>query len=99
MVLVVMDAPASWVLLPLGSAVLVWDLARARAIPRAVAIVFGVASILMLAPTVGALVGVRDTADPPLQIAGSLPYLLSWIALGVSLLRAMPIAQAPLTSA
>ena len=99
MLLVVIDAPASWVLLPLGSAVLVWDLARAQAIPRALATVFGVSSILMLVPTVGALFGISDTADTPLQVALALPYLLSWIALGVSLLRGMPIAQAPLTSA
>ena len=99
MLLVVIDAPASWVLLALGSAVLVWDLARAQAIPRALAIVFGVSSILMLVPTGGALFGISDTADTPLQVALALPYLLSWIALGVSLLRGMPIAQAPLTSA
>ena len=99
MLLVVIDAPANWVLLPLGSAVLVWDLARAQAIPRALAIVFGVSSILMLVPMVGALFGISDTADTPLQVALALPYLLSWIALGVSLLRGMPNARAPLASA
>jgi hypothetical protein len=99
MLLVVIGAPPSWVLLPLGSAVLVWDLARAQAIPRALAIVFGASSILLLVSLVGALFGIIDTADTPLQVALALPYLLSWIALGVSLLRGMPIAQAPLTSA
>lgn len=95
MLLVVIGAPLSWDLLPLGSAVLVWDLARARAIPWALAIVFGVSSILMLVPAVGALFGISYTADTPLQIAGALPYLLSWILLGVFLLRGMPNAQAP----
>jgi hypothetical protein len=96
MLLVVIGSPASWVLLPLGSAVLAWDLARAEAIPRAVAIVVGATSILMLVPTVGALFGIIDIGETP---ALALPYLLSWIALGVSLLRAMPNVQAPLTGA
>jgi hypothetical protein len=98
MLLVVIGAPIGWDLLPLGSAVLVWDLARARAIPRALAIVFGASSILMLVPMVGALFGISATVDTPLQVAGALPYFLSWIALGVALLRGTPTAQAPLTS-
>jgi hypothetical protein len=99
MLLVVVDAPPSYALLPLGSAVLVWDRARAQAIPPALAIVFGVSSILMLVPMVGALIGISTTADTPLQVALALPYLLSWIALGVALLRGMPNAQAPLARA
>jgi len=99
MVLVVLDASPSWVLLPLGSAILVWDLARARAIPRALAIVLGASSIVMLVPLAGAMFGIIGTADTPAQVALAMPYLLSWIALGVSLLRAMPRDQAPLASA
>jgi hypothetical protein len=53
----------------------------------------------MLVPMVGALIGISTTADTPLQVALALPYLLSWIALGVALLRGMPNAQAPLARA
>jgi hypothetical protein len=41
MLLGVIEVPPGFALLPLGSAVLVWDLARAQAISRGLAIVFG----------------------------------------------------------
>jgi hypothetical protein len=98
MLLGVIEVPPGVVLLPLGSAVLVWDLARAQAISRGLAIVFGLSAIVLLFPMIGALFGINDTAAIPQLAALGLPYLLSWIALGVSLLRGVPTAQAPLTS-
>ena len=98
MVLGVIEVPPGFVLLPLGSAILVWDLARAQAISRGLAIVFGLSAIALLFPMIGPLFGISDTAATPQLAALGLPYLLSWIALGVSLLRGMPTAQAPLTS-
>jgi hypothetical protein len=98
MLLGVIEVPPGFALLPLGSAVLVWDLARAQVISRGLATVSGLSAIVLLVPMIGPLFGISDSATTPQLAALGLPYLLSWIALGVSLLRGTPTAQAALTS-
>lgn len=98
MLLGVIEVPPGFALLPLGSAVLVWDLSRAHVISRGLATVSGLSAIVLLVPMIGPLFGISDSAATPQLAALGLPYLLSWIVLGVSLLRGTPTAQAPLTT-
>ena len=76
------------VLLPAGSVLLVWDLARIGVVSRWVAVVHAVSGVGLLVGFMGTVVG--QTA---LGIAFSLAigYLPSWIGVGASLLlRSMP---------
>jgi hypothetical protein len=81
------------VLLPAGSALLVWDLARISVLPRWIAIVHAASGVGLLVAFIGILIGA-----PALGIAFALaiPYLPSWIAIGASLLlRGVPQAHEP----
>jgi hypothetical protein len=76
------------VLLPAGSVLLVWDLARIGVLSRGVAIVHVVSGVGLLVGFIGIIIGL-----PALGIAFALaiPYLPSWIAIGMSLLlRSVP---------
>lgn len=80
---------------PVGSAMLMWDLARIGVLPRRMAIAQLVAAILVigvgLLPT---LLGPGQTSAPPIAIGVALyAYLLSWVAIGVSLIRRVPQTQ------
>ena len=77
-------------LLPIGSAGLAWDLARFGALPRTLAIMHVVTSLGLLIPITGA-VAVASTTGIGL-IGFAVPYPLSWIAIGVSLVRGVPTA-------
>jgi hypothetical protein len=80
--------------LAVGSAMLTWRLARIGAVPRLVPVVQAATAILF---TVG--LGVGLASDPGMQSRAVFavlftPYLLTWCAIGVSLIRGVPQAQA-----
>jgi hypothetical protein len=80
--------------LAVGSAMLTWRLARVGAVPRLVPVVQAATAIVF---TVGLSVGLGS--DQGIQSRALLavlftPYLLTWIAIGVSLIRGVPQAQA-----
>ena len=86
--LIILVPTAGVVVLPVGSAMLMWDLARIGVARRA-AIAQLVVSILMIAL---ALLGFSLA---PIAIGVALyAWLLSWVAIGVSLVRGVPQAQA-----
>lgn len=84
------------VLLPAGSVLLMWDLARIGVLPRWAAIIHAVSGLGLLAGSIGILIG-----QPALGIlfALAIPYLPSWIAIGASLvLRSAPRTIQPAAS-
>lgn len=70
------------VLLPAGSALLVWDLARISVLPRWIAVVHAASAVGLLVAFFGIAIGA-----PALGIAFALaiPYVPSWMAIGASL--------------
>jgi hypothetical protein len=82
---------AGFVVVPIGSAMLMWDLARAGVARRA-----AIAQLLALVVAIGlALLGAGQTSAPAIAIVVAMfAYLLSWVAIGVSLIRGVPQAQA-----
>jgi hypothetical protein len=77
-----------------GSAMLMWDLARIGVVSWVIPIV-QLASAIVL--TVGLVVwqpGIGDTGNRALFVALFTPYLVTWVVIGVSLSRGVPQAQA-----
>jgi hypothetical protein len=80
--------------LAVGSAMLTWRLARIGVVPRLVPVVQAATAILF---AVGLSVGLgSDQGIPSRGLFAVLftPYLLTWIAIGVSLIRGVPKAHA-----
>lgn len=90
-----LGAYAGAVLLPIGSAALAWDLGRAGVLPRWVPIVHALSAVAFLAPIIGSLVDYEATFRSDLLIALAIPYILTWMAIGASLLRGVPRAHEP----
>ena len=82
---------AGLALLPVGSAMLMWDLARFDVLSRRASIAHLAAAAILLP---GGAVMLLSPTNSALFLVGMISYLLSWIAIGVSLLRGVPQAQA-----
>jgi hypothetical protein len=78
-------------MIPVGSAMLVWDLARVGVLSRRAALTHMVAAAILL---VGLVVVLLSQTNFVLGVVGGVSYLLSWIAIGVSLVRGVPQVQA-----
>ena len=80
-------------LLPVGTGVMAWDLGRARLLPRSLAIAHSVSGLL----TVPLLIGLVAGWNTPLMTVGFLaliiPYLGSWLGIGVWLIRGLPAGR------
>jgi hypothetical protein len=70
---------------------LVWDLARVGVLSRRAALTHMVAAAILL---VGLVVVLLSQTNFVLGVVGGVSYLLSWIAIGVSLVRGVPQVQA-----
>jgi hypothetical protein len=88
-----LGAYAAGVLLPIGSAALAWDLGRAGVLPRWVSIVHALSAAAFLAPIIGSLIDYEATFRSDLLVALVIPYILTWMAIGASLLRGVPRAH------
>jgi len=86
---------AAYVVLPVGSAVLTWDLARAGILPRSLSVVHAVSAVAFLAPLIATQVDYAAVIGNSLLIGLAIPYMLSWMAIGASLLRGIPQAHQP----
>jgi hypothetical protein len=90
----IMSLGVSVVPLMVGSAMLMWDLARIGIVSRLIPIAQFASAIVF---TVGLVVwqaGIAETWSRALLVALFTPYLLTWVAIGVSLIRGVPQAQA-----
>jgi hypothetical protein len=89
-VLLFLAPAATTAALAVGSAMLMWDLARIGVLSRRAAITHLVTAILLIGVYAGNLVAPGNT------VGGFLipPYVASWIAIGVSLIRGVPKAHA-----
>ena len=77
--------------IPVGSAMLTWDLARTGVLSRRASIAHLAAAAILLT---GLAVVLFSQTSFALAVVGAVSYLLSWIAIGVSLIRGVPQAQA-----
>ena len=77
-------------LLPLGSAALVWDLARIGVLSRGIAIIHGLSAIALVVPILGSLI-----APEAIVVVLAVPYPVSWLLIGASLLRGVPTLSSP----
>ena len=87
-------------LLPVGSAALAWDLARIGVLSFRMAIFHALCAVALLVPLVGTFAGNVAFGFDALVLA--IPYPLTWIAIGATLLRDAPSPRAdsgPLTGA
>jgi hypothetical protein len=90
----IMSLGVSVVPLMVGSAMLMWDLARIGVVSRLIPIVQFASAIVF---TVGLVVwqaGIGDAWSRALLVALFTPYLVTWFAIGVSLFRGAPQARA-----
>jgi hypothetical protein len=98
-VLSAMGAYALLVLLPIGSAAVVWDLSRFGAMPRRVAIVHTMAAIAFFVIVVASLTNSLFWTSPIGALAVlAVPYPLTWIVIGAVLLRGQPVTDQPVAS-
>ena len=75
----------------LGSAMLMWDLGRIGVLSRRAAIAHLAAAVTLV---IGIAVVLLTQTNFTLVVLGGVSYLLSWIAIGVSMLRGVPRGQA-----
>jgi hypothetical protein len=101
--LVAVGAAASMVgsvaVMPVGSVMLMWDLARISVVPRPLAISHGAAAIALGLGLIVAPLSDVDAAHRAAGVAILVPYVVTWVAIGISLLRggAAPSRVARLT--
>jgi hypothetical protein len=79
-------------LLILGSGVLAWDLGRSGVIWRVLGLTHAASALAALLLVTGLLTGFIGTSSIGLMFL--VPYLASWVAIGVSLIRGAPSLQA-----
>jgi hypothetical protein len=91
----VLGGYAAFAVFPIGSAALFWDLARAGILSRALSIVHALSGVAFLAPLIGTVVDYPAVIANNLLVALAIPYMLSWMAIGASLLRGVPHAHEP----
>jgi len=90
---------AAFVLLPIGSALLAWDLGRAGILSRALSIVHAASALAFLAPLIVAQIDWQGVMTNGVLIGLAIPYMLSWMAMGAMLVRGVPRAPKPLAGA
>jgi hypothetical protein len=83
------------VMLPVGSGMLTWDLGRSGVLSRLASFAHVAAAIVLAAGLVVAHLDPGDAGSRALFAALFAPYLVTWGAIGVSLIRGVPKAQAP----
>jgi hypothetical protein len=76
---------------------LMWDLSRAGVISRALSIVHLLSGVAFLVLVIGVLIHFGSTVTVGALVVLTLLYLLSWMAIGASLLRGVPRAHEPAT--
>jgi hypothetical protein len=81
------------VMLPVGSAMLTWDLGRSGVLSRLVSLTHVAAAIVLAAGLVVAHLDPGDAGNRALFAALFAPYLVTWVAIGVSLIHGVPQAR------
>ena len=85
-------AAVGLVVVTVGSAMLMWDLARIGVLSRRASIAHVAALAILF---IGIVVMLLSQTNSALLLVGLVGYLSSWITIGVSLIRGVPRAQAP----
>jgi len=80
--------------LPVGSAVLLWELGRAGILPRGLTIAHAITALGMLIALVAILIDWRMSNNAFFTTL-VIPYLLSWVTIGASVVRGVPDVPVP----
>jgi hypothetical protein len=83
------------VMLPIGSGIFAWELGRVRILPRSLATLHAVSALLFFALAMAGLGGWNPIFASVVMLALALPYLLSWIGIGLWLIGGVPIPGQP----
>jgi hypothetical protein len=95
----VLGGYAAFVLLPIGSALLAWDLGRTGILSRALSIVHAASAVAFLAPLIASQIDWQGVMANGVLIGLAVPYVLSWMAMGATLVRGVPRALKPAAGA
>jgi len=79
--------------LPIGTAVMAWDLGRAHVFSRPLAVAHSVSGLLTIPLLVASLANGDSMLIGVGFLALMIPYLGSWLGIGVSLIRGVPAAR------
>jgi hypothetical protein len=87
----------AFLVVPIGSAMLAWDLGRAGILSRPLSIAHVLSSAAFSVTVIRVLIDYADAYRSGVLIAFTVPYVVTWIAIGASLIRGVPRAHEPAT--
>ena len=94
-VLVAFGVYQMFLVVPIASAILVWELARIGVLSRAVAVIHGLAGAGFVALVISSQIDYVATLSNHLLVALGVPYMLTWIVIGGAFLRGVPVVHEP----
>jgi hypothetical protein len=92
-VLEVVGAYGAFLVVPIASTVLVWELAHIGVLARALAVIHGLSAAAFMALIVSFLGNYAATQSNHLLMTLGVPYLLTWIVMGALFIRGVPAAH------
>lgn len=84
-----------FLVVPIASGILVWELARIGVLSRAMAVIHGLAGAGFVALFISSQIDYVATLSNHLLVALGLPYMLTWIVIGGTFLLGLPVAHEP----
>jgi hypothetical protein len=94
-VLVALGGYEAFLVVPIASAIVVWEMARIGVLSRALAVVHGLSGAAFVAVVVSSQIDYTATLSNHLLVALGLPYMLTWIVIGSAFLRGVRAAHEP----
>ena len=94
-VLVAFGAYEAFLVVPIASAIMVWEMARIGVLSRALAVIHGVAGAGFVVLFISSQIDYVATLSNHLMVALGVPYMLTWIVIGGVFLRGVPAAHEP----
>jgi hypothetical protein len=95
-VLVTLGGYQAFLVVPVASAFLVWELARLGVVSRALAVFHGLSGAAFMALIVSSQINYEGTLSNHLLVALGVPYMLTWVVIGAAFLRGVPAAHEPM---
>ena len=94
-VLVALGAYEAFLVVPIASAILVWEMAHIGVLSRALAVVHGLSGAAFMVVLISSQIDYVATLSNHLLVALGVPYMLSWIVIGAVFLRGVRAAHEP----
>ena len=94
-VLVAFGAYEAFLVVPIASAIMVWEMARIGVLSRALAVIHGAAGAGFVVLFISSQIDYVATLSNHLLMALGVPYMLTWIVIGAAFLRGVRAAHEP----